>query len=53
MRKLKHKSFEGRSIEEKLVDFINENNIQQSDILTITYSSDVHFGVHLYYYVEE
>ncbi len=52
MRKLKFENFEGRSIEQKLVDFINENNIHESNILKISYSSDVHYGLHLFYYVD-
>lgn len=46
MRNLKLKSFENGSIEQKLVDFINENGIKQEDILKISFSS-VHFGIHL------
>jgi hypothetical protein len=33
MRKLRFKTFGGISKDEKLADFINENNIQQEDIL--------------------
>lgn len=49
MKKLIHKVFQGWSADENMVDFINENNIQQSDILKITYFN----GLHLFYYIEQ
>ena len=35
MRKLKYKNFNGWTPEKSLCDFINDNNINQSDILKL------------------
>jgi hypothetical protein len=51
MRKLKYKRFAGWSVEESLCDFINENNIKQSDILKIVHNSES--DLKLFYYVVE
>ncbi|MBD1383991.1 hypothetical protein IDJ75_01785 [Mucilaginibacter rigui] len=39
MKKLKYKTFGGWSMQESLCDFINDNNINQSDVLKIIYNS--------------
>jgi len=49
MKKLNLKTFSGLSGAEKLLNFINENKIQQSDILKIM----VFNRLHLYYYSVE
>ncbi|WP_374951135.1 hypothetical protein [Mucilaginibacter sp.] len=51
MRKLKYERFAGWAPESNLCDFINENNIKQSDVLKIVYEGDT--GMVLYYYVIE
>ena len=51
MRKLNYKIFSGWSRQKDLVDFINDNNIKQSDILKIVYDDVGSFQ--LYYYTEE
>lgn len=51
MRKLKLKTFGGWAAEESLVDFINENNIKQSDILKIVYDSIN--NLQRFYYITE
>ena len=48
-RKLAYKSFSGLNGGEKLVQFINDNDIQQSDILKISFEP----YAQLFYYVME
>ncbi|WP_299498014.1 hypothetical protein [Mucilaginibacter sp.] len=57
MKKLKVELFENElfgkiSFEEKLVIFVNENNIQKDDILKIVYKSN-NPRYALFYYAEE
>jgi len=49
MRKLNIEVFSGLSAGEKMVKFINENNIQQKDILKIIDFN----GLQLFYYSEK
>ena len=55
MKKLKvetfGKGFTGKSGEEKLVDFINDNNIKEENILQIVFTSN-NPAYTLFYYVE-
>ena len=55
MKKLKVEKFGtgfmGKSGEEKLVDFINENSIKEENILNIVFKSTIGEYV-LFYYVE-
>lgn len=52
MRKLNYKIFSGWSLEKEFVDFINNNNINQADILKV-FRDQVSGYLQLYYYTEE
>ncbi|QHS56072.1 hypothetical protein GWR56_11200 [Mucilaginibacter sp. 14171R-50] len=51
MRKLIFKEFSGWSKEEKLANFVNENNIQQKDILNVIYRT-LAGDIVIFYYIE-
>lgn len=52
MRKLRFKTFGGILKDEKLADFINENNIKQEDILQIVCKTG-NGDFSLFYYTKE
>lgn len=51
-KRLEHVVFDGWHAADEMVNFINRNNILQSNILKLTYSSHPDMGLHLFYYVE-